>query len=162
MFDLKHKITPFLWYDTQAESAAELYIRLLGKGRIVSTQRWGAGSPYPAGSVMAVTLELHGQQLIAFNGGPHLKLTAAASLFVTCDSPAEVDHLWDGLCADGGEPSRCGWLTDRYGLSWQIVPRAFLQMMADTDGARVTRVMQAMMQLAKLDMVPLQRAYDGA
>ena len=162
MFDLKHKITPFLWYDTQAEAAAELYIRLLGNGRIVSTQRWGAGSPYPAGSVMAVTLDLHGQPLIAFNGGPHLKLTAAASLFVSCDNPAEVDHLWDGLCANGGEPSRCGWLTDPYGLSWQIVPRAFLKMMSDTDGARVTRVMQAMMQLGKLDMVPLQRAYDGA
>ena len=162
MFNLQQKITPFLWFDKDAEAAAELYVNLLGNGRIQSVKRWGSGSPYPAGSVMAVTLELHGQSLIAFNGGPHFKLNEAASLFVTCDTPAEVDKLWEGLTANGGQPSQCGWLKDPFGLSWQIVPRAFMQMMSDSDGARVSRVMRAMMELGKLDMVPLQRAYDGA
>ena len=162
MFNLQHKITPFLWYNKEAEPAAELYVKVLGNGRVLHVQRWGQGSPYPAGSVMSVNLELHGQPLIAFNGGPHFKLNEAASLFVTCDTPAELDRLWEGLTANGGTPSRCGWLKDPFGLSWQIVPRAFLQMMADPDGTRVARVTQAMMQLSKLDMTALQKAYDGA
>lgn len=162
MFKLEHKITPFLWYDHQASDAAELYIRLLGKGRVVHTQHWGEGTPYPVGSVMAVSFELHGQPLIAFNGGPHFKLNEAASLFVQCDDQAEVDELWDGLIADGGAPSQCGWLKDRFGLSWQIIPRAYLQMMSDADSARVTRVVQAMMRMTKFDITALQRAYDGA
>ena len=162
MFQLKQKITPFLWYDTQAQQAAELYLRVFGQGSVLHQQLWGAGGPYPAGGLMSVTLELHGQTLVAFNGGPHFKLNEAASLFVTCDTAAEVDHLWEGLTANGGSASQCGWLKDPFGLSWQIVPKAFLQMMSDTDGARVTRVMQAMMVMGKLDMVLLQRAYDGA
>ena len=125
MFKLQHKITPFLWYESQAGDAAALYLRVFGHGRIVHEQRWGEGSPYPAGSLMAVSLELHGQPLVAFNGGPHFKLTPAASLFVQCDSQVEVDTLWAGLTADGGAPGQCGWMTDRFGLSWQIVPRAF-------------------------------------
>ena len=158
MLNLTNKITPFLWYDTQAQQAAALYCRVLGNGRVLHEQRWGDGTPYPVGSVMAVTLELHGQHLILFNGGAHFKLTPAASLFVVCDSQAEVDRVWDGLIADGGAPSQCGWLTDPFGLSWQIVPRAFLQMMGDADGARVLRVTQAMMQMIKLDVAALQRA----
>jgi predicted 3-demethylubiquinone-9 3-methyltransferase (glyoxalase superfamily) len=161
MLKLQNKITPFLWYDTQASDAAALYIRLLGQGRILDEQRWGEGSPYPAGSVMAVTLELHGQPLIAFNGGPHFKLNEAASLFVQCDDQAEVDRLWHGLIADGGAPSRCGWLKDRFGMSWQIVPKAYLQMMGDSDSARVGRVLQAMMGMVKLDIAALQKAFDG-
>jgi predicted 3-demethylubiquinone-9 3-methyltransferase (glyoxalase superfamily) len=161
MFKLQSKITPFLWYDHQAEAAAALYIRLFGHGRIVQTPRWGEGTPYPPGSVMSVSFELHGQPLIAFNGGPHFKLNEAASLFVQCDDQAEVDKLWEGLTADGGAPSQCGWLKDRYGLSWQIVPRAMLQMMTDNDGARVMRVTQAMMEMVKLDIAALQSAYDG-
>ena len=105
MFKLQSKITPFLWYDNQAGDAAALYIRLFGNGRVVHTQHWGEGTPYPVGSVMAVSFELHGQPLIAFNGGPHFKLNEAASLFVQCDDQAEVDKLWDGLIADGGAPS---------------------------------------------------------
>ncbi len=161
MFKLQNKITPFLWYDQQAGDAAALYIRLFGNGRIVHTQRWGKGTPYPAGSVMAVSFELHGQPLIAFNGGPHFTLNEAASLFVQCDDQAEVDTLWDGLIAGGGAPSQCGWLKDRFGLSWQIVPKAFMQMMSSGDGARVARVTQAMMTMSKLDIAALQRAYDG-
>jgi predicted 3-demethylubiquinone-9 3-methyltransferase (glyoxalase superfamily) len=161
MFDLQHKITPFLWYDTQAEQAAALYLSVLGNGRIVGSQRWGQGSPYPAGSVMSVHLELHGQALMLFNGGAHFKLNPAASLFVQCDSQDEVDRLWDGLVADGGAPSQCGWLTDPFGLSWQIVPKAFLRMMSDPDGAKVTRVTQAMLTMIKLDIAALQRAFDG-
>jgi predicted 3-demethylubiquinone-9 3-methyltransferase (glyoxalase superfamily) len=161
MFKLQSKITPFLWYDNQAGDAAALYIRVFGNGRVAHTQRWGEGTPYEAGSVMAVSFELHGQPLIAFNGGPHFKLSPAASLFVQCDSQAEVDHLWDSLTADGGAPSQCGWLTDRFGLSWQIVPKAHMQMMSDGDSARVTRVVQAMMTMSKFDIAALQRAYDG-
>jgi predicted 3-demethylubiquinone-9 3-methyltransferase (glyoxalase superfamily) len=160
MFKLQNKITPFLWFDHQAGDAAALYIELFGNGRVVHTQRWGEGSPYPAGSVMAVSFELHGQPLIAFNGGPHFKLNEAASLFVQCDDQAEVDKLWDGLTANGGAPSQCGWLKDRFGLSWQIVPKAFMQMMSSDDGARVARVTQAMMTMTKLDIAALQRAYD--
>lgn len=161
MFKLQSKITPFLWYGHEAEEAAALYIRLFGKGRIVHTQRWGEGTPYPAGSVMAVNFELHGQPLIAFNGGPHFKLNEAASLFVQCDDQAEVDKLWDGLIAGGGTPSQCGWLKDRFGLSWQIIPKPYMQMMSDSDSTRVARVMQAMMKMSKFDVAALQRAYDG-
>jgi predicted 3-demethylubiquinone-9 3-methyltransferase (glyoxalase superfamily) len=161
MFNLQNKITPFLWYDHQAKQAAELYMRVLGNGRMLGEQLWGQGSPYPAGSVMAVTLRLHRQTLILFNGGPHFKLNQAASLFVTCDDQAEVDRLWEGLTADGGAPSQCGWLSDRFGLWWQIVPRAFLAMMSDPDGAKVARVTQAMMTMTKFDIAALQRAYDG-
>jgi len=164
MFKLQHKITPFLWYDHQGSDAAALYIRLFGNGRIVHTQRWSEGTPYPAGSVMAVGFELHGQPLIAFNGGPHFKLNEAASLFVQCDDRAEVDNLWHGLIADGGAPSQCGWLKDRFGLSWQIVPKAYMQMMSDCniDSVRVVRVVQSMMKMSKFDIATLQRAYDGA
>jgi len=161
VFKLTSKITPFLWYDHQAQAAAALYIELLGNGRIVHTQHWGEGTPYTPGSVMAVSFELHGQPLIAFNGGPHFRLNEAASLFVLCDDQAEVDRLWDGLIANGGAPSRCGWLKDRFGLSWQIVPKAHMQMMSSGDSVRVARVMQAMMQMGKLDIATLQRAFDG-
>lgn len=162
MFKLQSKITPFLWYDHEAEAAAALYIRLFGNGRVVHTQHWGEGTPYPAGSVMAVSFELHGQPLIAFNGGTYFKLTEAASLFVQCDDQAEVDNLWDGLIAGGGAPSRCGWLKDRFGLSWQIIPKRHMQMMASGDSAQVTRVMQAMMKMTKFDIAALERAYAGA
>jgi predicted 3-demethylubiquinone-9 3-methyltransferase (glyoxalase superfamily) len=161
VFKLANKITPFLWYDNQASEAAALYIRLVGNGRVVHTQHWGEGTPYAAGSVMAVSFELHGQPLIAFNGGPHFKLNEAASLFVQCDDQAEVDRLWDGLIADGGAASQCGWLKDRFGLSWQIVPKAHLQMMSSGDSVRVTRLVQAMMTMAKLDIAALERAFDG-
>lgn len=161
MFDVQRKITPFLWYDTQAEAAVELYLRLFGQGSVLQHQRWGEGSPYPAGSTMAVTFDLHGQTLIAFNGGPHFKFSEAASLFVACDDQAEVDTLWHGLTAHGGQESQCGWLKDPFGLSWQIVPKAFLKMMSDPDGQRVMRVTQAMMQMRKLDVAALKRAYDG-
>jgi predicted 3-demethylubiquinone-9 3-methyltransferase (glyoxalase superfamily) len=160
MFKLQSKVTPFLWYDHQAGDAAAHYIALFGNGRIVQTMHWGKGAAYTPGSVMAVTFELHDQPLIAFNGGPHFKMNEAASLFVQCDDQAEVDKLWDGLIAGGGAPSQCGWLKDRFGLSWQIVPKAYLQMMSDSDSARVTRVMQAMMTMIKFDIAALQRAYD--
>ena len=161
MFVLAQKVTPFLWFDTQAREAAALYIRLLGSGRIVHEQRWGEGSPYPKDSVMSVTFELHGQTLMAFNGGPHFKFNEAASLFVQCDDQAEVDRLWNGLIGHGGAPSRCGWLKDRFGLSWQIVPKAFMQMMSSGDGPRVARVTEAMLQMDRLDIAVLQRAFDG-
>jgi predicted 3-demethylubiquinone-9 3-methyltransferase (glyoxalase superfamily) len=161
MFRLQAKITPFLWYDNQASDAAALYVELFGQGRIVHTQLWGEGTPYTAGSVMAVSFELHGQPLIAFNGGPHFKLNEAASLFVQCDDQDEVDKLWDGLIKGGGAPSQCGWLKDRFGLSWQIVPKAHMQMMSSGDSARVARVVQAMMKMSKFDIAALERAFEG-
>lgn len=161
MFKTPNKVTPFLWFEGGAREAAELYISLLGSGRIVHEQRWGEGSPYPAGTVMAVTFELRGQTLIGFNGGPEIKFNEAASLFVECDDQVEVDRLWHGLTAHGGTPGRCGWLKDRFGLSWQIVPKAFLQMMGSGDGPRVARLTQAMMQMDKLDIEALQRAFGA-
>lgn len=135
MFKLQHEVTPFLWLDSQASVAAAQYLKLFGAGRIVHEQRWGEGT--------------------------HFELNPAASLFVQCDDQAEVDRLWEGLIEGGGAPSQCGWLTDRFGLSWQIVPKAFMQMVADSDGARVARVMAAMMEMAKLDTPKLQAAFDG-
>jgi len=158
---LHQKITPFLWYASGADEAAALYLEIFGQGRIHRTQRWGAGGPAPAGSVMTVSFELCGQQLVAFNGGPHFKLNEAMSLVVSCDDQAEIDRYWERLTADGGSPSQCGWLKDRFGLSWQILPKAFLQMLADPDPARVGRVFQAMMSQTKFDIAALERAYSN-
>lgn len=161
MIDLKQKIVPFLWYPRDADIAVQRYLAVFGEGRVLHTQHWGEGGPVPAGSLMAVTVELAGQTMVAFNGGPHEAFNDAASMFVTCDSQAEIDRLWEGLTADGGKPIQCGWLHDPWGLRWQIVPRGLLRMMADPDPARATRVTQAMLASVKFDMAALQRAYEG-
>ena len=155
------KITPFLWLHSGAEEAVALYLRLFGDGQVLHTQRWGEGGPVPAGTVMTVKFELFGRPFVAFNGGPHFTLNEAFSLVVECDDQAEIDRLWDGFLADGGRASQCGWLKDRFGVSWQIVPRRFLQMIADPDPARVGRVFQAMMPMVKFDLAALESAYDG-
>jgi predicted 3-demethylubiquinone-9 3-methyltransferase (glyoxalase superfamily) len=154
------KITPFLWFDDKAEEAAQFYTSIFANSTIGEIKRYAEGAPRPAGSVMSVTFNLDGQELIALNGGPHFTFTPAISLFVRCETQAEVDALWDRLC-DGGEPVQCGWLKDRYGLSWQIVPVVLGEMLQDKDPARSRRVMQAMMQMIKLDIATLQRAYAG-
>ena len=147
------KITTFLWFDSQAEEAAKHYVSIFKNGKILNVYRAN-------GSVLTVTFELEGQQFIALNGGPLFKFTEAISLFVDCDGQAEVDELWDKLCA-GGEPSRCGWLKDKYGLSWQITPTALGRMLGDKDPEKSKRVMQAMLQMSKLDINGLQQAYTG-
>jgi predicted 3-demethylubiquinone-9 3-methyltransferase (glyoxalase superfamily) len=154
-------ITPFLWFDAQAEEAANLYVSLFGDGRIRDVRRWGPGSPYPEGSAMSVEFEINGRIYQAFNGGPGQHFTEAISLFVTVDTQDEVDRLWDALTANGGEPSRCGWLKDPYGLSWQIVPSALGELLADPDPARSSRAMQAMLGMSKLDIAALRAAADG-
>ena len=146
------KITTFLWFDSQAEEAAKHYVSIFKNGKILNVYRAN-------GSVLTVTFELEGQQFIALNGGPLFKFTEAISLFVDCDGQAEVDELWDKLCA-GGEPSRCGWLKDKYGLSWQIIPKTLMRLMGDPDAAKSQAVMQAMMKMNKIVIADLQKAYD--
>ena len=148
------QITPFLWFDRDAEAAAELYTSIFENSRILETSRAGE-------KVMTVTFELNGQRLMALNGGPHYQLTAAFSLFVSVDSQAELDRIWDALLAGGGQPTRCGWLVDRYGLSWQVIPTVLGKLMSDPDPARAGRAVQAMMGMIKLDIAELERAANG-
>jgi predicted 3-demethylubiquinone-9 3-methyltransferase (glyoxalase superfamily) len=153
------KITPFMWFNQEAEEAANLYVSLFQDSKILSVTRYGDGGPGPKGSAMTVEFQLAGQKFIALNGGPHFKFTEAVSLFVNCDSQEEVDTLWARLTANGGQESQCGWLKDKFGLSWQIVPNRFMQLMQDKDPKRTQRVMQAMMTMKKFDIARLEEAY---
>ncbi len=154
------KITPFLWFDNQAEEAANFYVSIFNNSRIGHVTRYGEGSPGSKGTAMSVTFELDGQKFYALNGGPHYTFTPAISLFVNCETQREVDELWEKLSA-GGEESRCGWLKDKYGLSWQIIPSALGEMLQDKDAVKAKRVMDAMLQMSKIDISRLQQAYDG-
>ena len=151
------KITTFLWFDSLAEEAANLYVSIFKNSRIGSIRRYGDTGPGPKGSVMIVTFQLEGQEFTALNGGPHFSFTPAISLLVSCETQAEVDELWEKLSA-GGKKDRCGWLTDKYGLSWQIVPTKLSQLMSDPDPKKANRVMQAMLQMDKLDISRLEEA----
>jgi predicted 3-demethylubiquinone-9 3-methyltransferase (glyoxalase superfamily) len=151
------KITSFLTFNDQAEAAVRLYTSVFKDSRILSTSRYGDGGPGPAGAVMSMTFELAGQQLIALNGGPTFRFAEGISLFVNCETQAEVDELWEKLSA-GGAPGRCGWLTDRFGVSWQIVPSILGQLLGGKDAERARRVLQAMLQMTKLDIQALQDA----
>jgi predicted 3-demethylubiquinone-9 3-methyltransferase (glyoxalase superfamily) len=156
-----NKVTPFIWFDNQAEAAANFYVSLFGNSRVVDVARWGEGAPFPKGSAMSATFELDGRQFIAFNGGPHFKFSEVFSMFVSCEDQAEVDRYWNALIADGGAPGRCAWLKDKFGLSWQIVPKALGRLLSDPDAARAGRAMQAMMQMTRIDVVELERAAAG-
>jgi len=147
-------ITPFLWFDTQAEEAMNFYTSVFPRSKVLSVSR-------AQGKVMTVEFELEGQKFMALNAGPVYKFNEAISLFVGCETQQEIDDLWAKLTADGGEPGRCGWLKDKFGLSWQIVPTALARMLGGTDGARSKRVVDAFMQMSKFDLQALQRAYDG-
>lgn len=149
------KITPFLWFDNQAEEAMYYYCSIFKKSKIGSITRNG-----PDGPVLLASFELEGQPITALNGGPHFNFTEAISFAVDCEDQVEVDELWEKLSA-GGEPGQCGWLKDKYGLSWQIVPKALGELMQDPDPVKAQRVMQAMLQMTKLDVAGLQRAYAG-
>ena len=154
------KIVTFLWFDNNAEEAVNFYVSLFKSSRIVNLSRYGDAGPGPKGSVMSATFELEGQQFIALNGGPHFKFTPAISLFVNCETQQEVDELWEKL-SSGGRKDRCGWLTDKFGLSWQIIPTALGKMLQDKDRAKSQRVMQAMLKMDKIDIQRLQQAYNG-
>jgi predicted 3-demethylubiquinone-9 3-methyltransferase (glyoxalase superfamily) len=155
------KIAPCLWFDGKAEEAAQFYVSLLPDSQIDNTMRYRADTPGGStGSVMAVNFTLAGQQFIALNGGPHFQFTPAISLFVNCADQTEADRLW-GRLSEGGSTERCGWLRDRYGVSWQIVPTVLGEMLSDADPERARRVMQAMLQMIKLDIDALEKAYDG-
>ena len=154
------KITPFLWFDDKAEEATHFYVSLFKNSKINSVSRYGDAGPGPKGKVMTVAFQLNGQQFTALNGGPLFKFTEAISLMVNCETQQEVDELWDKLSA-GGEKSRCGWLKDKYGLSWQIIPTALGKLMSDPDREKAGRVMKAMLQMDKIDIKRLEQAYAG-
>jgi predicted 3-demethylubiquinone-9 3-methyltransferase (glyoxalase superfamily) len=153
------KITPFLWFDGNAEEAMNHYVSIFKNSKVGSTMRYGDAGPGPKGAVMAVTFQLDHQAFFALNGGPQFKFTEAISLFVNCETQDEVDYFWDRLGA-GGQTGRCGWLKDKFGLSWQVVPSTLGQLLRDPDAAKATRVMQAMMKMDKLDIGLLRQAYD--
>lgn len=153
------RITPCLWYDGQAEEAANFYVSLLPGSRIDRLMHSPADNPStPEGAVLTVEFTLAGQTYLALNGGPLFHFTEAVSFMIACDDQAEVDRLWDALTADGGSPSQCGWLKDRFGLSWQIVPRRLMELMNSPDPDRARRVMQAMMEMGKIDIAAIERA----
>jgi predicted 3-demethylubiquinone-9 3-methyltransferase (glyoxalase superfamily) len=152
------KITPCLWFDDQAEEAARFYTSIFKKSKIGKISHYGEGGPRPKGSVLTVSFRLDGQEFLALNGGPQYKFTAAISFIVNCKTQKEVDRMWEKL-SEGGREVQCGWLTDRYGVSWQVVPTVLAKMMSDPDPARTARVFQAMLQMKKLDIKGLKKAY---
>jgi predicted 3-demethylubiquinone-9 3-methyltransferase (glyoxalase superfamily) len=153
------KITPFLWFDSNAEEAMKFYVSIFKNSKVGRVTRYGDAGPGPKGTVMSATFELDGQEFSALNGGPQFKFTPAISFFVNCETQQEVDELWEKLSA-GGKKDRCGWLTDKFGLSWQIIPTALGKMLGDRDPAKASRVMKAMLQMDKIDINGLKRAYD--
>lgn len=155
------KIVPYLWFNDNAEEAVNLYVSLFRNSRITSVTRYGDAGPGPKDQVMMMTFELEGQPFMALNGGPQYKFTEAISLFVNCETQAEVDTLWEKL-SEGGEQQPCGWLKDRYGLSWQIIPTALGQMLQDPDPDKSRRVAEAMLKMGKIEIADLQRAYEQA
>jgi predicted 3-demethylubiquinone-9 3-methyltransferase (glyoxalase superfamily) len=153
------KITPFLWFNDQAEEAMNFYVSIFKNSKPGRVTRYGKGGPGPEGRVMSVTFQLEGQEFMGLNGGPMFHFTEAISFFVDCETQQEVDELWEKLSA-GGEKSRCGWLKDKFGLSWQIIPRTLMKLMQDPDPEKSKRVMQAMLTMSKIEIKALQQAYD--
>jgi predicted 3-demethylubiquinone-9 3-methyltransferase (glyoxalase superfamily) len=154
------KITPCLWFDGQAEEAMNFYVSIFKDSKVGTVSRYGDAGPGPKGSVMVVTFQLEGQELMGLNGGPQYTFSPAISFMVNCKTQDEVDHLWEKLSA-GGQIQQCGWLQDKFGVSWQIVPTALMELMRDKDPAKSKRVMEAMLKMTKLDVEQLKRAYDG-
>jgi len=156
------KITPYLWFNGNAEAAVEFYTSVFPDSRVTKVARWGEGGPGPQGTVMSIAFELAGQGFFALNGGPEFTFSPAVSLFVSCESQAEVDELWAKFLAGGGKPTACGWLEDRYGLSWQIIPTALIDLMSDPDPKASGRVARALMGMQKIDLDVLRRAHVAA
>ena len=154
-----HKITPFLWFDNQAEEAMKFYTSIFKNSKIVSIMRYGDAGPGPKGTVMSATFQLDGQEFMALNGGPQFIFSPAISFFVNCQTQEEVDELWEKL-SEGGEKQRCDWLKDKYGVSWQIVPTVLGKLLRDKDAEKSKKVMKAMLQMDKLDIQRLKQAYE--
>jgi predicted 3-demethylubiquinone-9 3-methyltransferase (glyoxalase superfamily) len=167
---MSQKINTYLWFNDQAEEAANLYVELFktrpggqsAESKVTNVARYGEAGPGEPGTAMTVNFELEGQEFIALNGGPQFPFTEAISLFVHCDSQEEVDHFWNALTAGGGEESQCGWLKDPYGLSWQIIPDRLMELIGDSDPGRSQRAMQAMLKMQRIDIATLERAADAA
>lgn len=155
------RTTPWLWFDTEAEDAASFYVALFPNSSITHVQRYQEAGPRPAGTVMTVEFDLDGQTYVGLNGGPEHRFTEAVSFMIDCADQAEVDHYWDAF-AHGGEPGPCGWIKDRWGLSWQVVPRALIELLNDPDPRVAEAVMGAMLQMSKIDVAELERARDAA
>lgn len=154
------KITPFLWFDNQAEEAVDFYTSIFENSRVLSVSRYGEAGPRPKGTVMTVAFQLEGQEFIALNGGPEFAFSPAISFFVNCETQEEVDELWEKLSI-GGETQQCGWLRDRYGVTWQIVPTVLAELLQDPDAEKSRRVTEALYQMEKIDIERLRRAYAG-
>jgi predicted 3-demethylubiquinone-9 3-methyltransferase (glyoxalase superfamily) len=157
---MPQRITPFLWFDSDAEEAANFYISIFPNSEITEVSRYGEAGPRAPGSVMVASFRLDGQELLALNGGPEFTFNEAVSFSIACTNQEEVDYYWEKL-TDGGEPGPCGWLKDRFGLSWQVNPTVLTEMLQDEDRERANRVMQAMLQMGKIDIAELQAAYEG-
>jgi len=157
---MMQKITPFLWFDNNAEEAANFYVSIFKNSKVLNIARYGDAGPGPKGTVLTVNFEIDGQKFIALNGGPQFKFTEAVSFVVNCETQEEIDYFWEKLSA-GGEKSQCGWLKDKYGLSWQVVPAILGELMGGNDAERSNRVMQAILQMQKLEIEPLKRASEA-
>jgi len=155
------KITTFLTFDNKAEEAANFYTSLFKNSKIINSSRYGDAGPGPKGSLMSATISLDGQELMLLNGGPSFTFTPGFSLFVSCETQAEVDEYWDKLAAAGGKPVQCGWITDQFGVSWQIIPTILIKLLSDKDPKKAGRVMQAMLKMVKIDAAALQKAAEG-
>src|SRR5262245_23051703 len=154
------KITPFLWFDNQAEEAANFYVSIFRNSKLLEVSRYGEGGMGEPGSVMVANFSLDGQTFSALNGGPHFQFSEAISFQIDCESQEEVDYYWDSLISGGGEPSQCGWLKDKFGLSWQVVPRRLMELIGDKDPEKAKRVTQAMLQMSKIEIPKLEEAYN--
>ena len=154
------KITPFLWFDNNADEAANFYVSIFKNSKVLSVSRYGDASPGPKGTVMVAEFQIDGQEFVALNGGPRFKFTEAISFVVNCETQEEVEYFWERL-SEGGEKSRCGWLKDKFGLWWQVVPTVLGKLMSDSEPEKVKRVTNAMLQMARIDIEPLQRAFEG-
>jgi predicted 3-demethylubiquinone-9 3-methyltransferase (glyoxalase superfamily) len=154
------KITPFLWFDNNAEEAMNFYTSIFKNSKVLTVSRYGEAGPGPAGAVMTAEFELEGQEFVALNGGPRFKFTEAISFVVNCETQEEVDYFWEKL-SEGGEKSRCGWLKDKFGLWWQVVPVILAELMSDPDPEKSKRVMQSMLTMDKIEIEPLKRAHAG-
>lgn len=157
---MMQKITPYLWFDDQAEEAAQFYTSVFKNSKITVISRYGDNGQKPQGSVMTVSFQLEGQEFVALNGGPHFTFSPAISFYVNCETQEEVDELWDKLLA-GGEEEQCGWLRDKFGVSWQIIPNRLIDMLTSSDAEKAQRAMDAMLQMVKIDLSKIKQAYDG-
>lgn len=154
------KITPFLWFDNNVEEAVQFYTSVFKNTKAGSITRYGDAGPAPKGTVLTASITIEGQEFVFLNGGPQFKFTEAVSFMILCDSQQEIDNLWEKLTSGGGQPSQCGWLKDKFGLSWQVVPSKLNEMLRDKDAAKANRVMQALLTMAKIDLPKLEEAYN--